>query len=495
MSSSSIPKRRRISSTNDAAESASSTGPLTVRNYEPKPSSSSASKAAPSKSSASHNQAAAAAAAATPAKPMSAIEVRRAKRLAQEQKVQEAKAEKQAAKSGSALLVKPFRPPPASQSQSNLAANGKRSRSPPASSSSESVPDSSSADDEDPLETTDSGSALPDNLFELNQAQAIQEQVKGKGKQKQQQQQQQERKGPQRYFSGEATGGHTTEHSDSEEASLPAAAPLSIEPLHDVIEPSTSSTATFTPQPGTNTTRVHFRSAQQASAYASSSAASSASMDSSSEGILLALRSTDAVAVTGTASMRVLSGSVLFQQALFTPSSAPVEIIAPSTHVLPMLEVAPLSKTEAEEGNLTNLYKAAKLSPAIDDPFFEDFDAVVLFLPSTGSGIRGIDQVARLAGIISRSSSLWSAPPAAQHGSTFALVGDAAEGSACAPLAADWETALQSLEQAVRSGSGNMSVTALGPKRSGKSTLCRYAVNRLLQSCVSQLHLKRERRV
>lgn len=468
-------KRRRLSSSNEAAaESNTPNSTLNVRTYEPKPSSSS--------KPASSNPASlgrAAIPAAAPAKPMSAIEVRRAKRLAQEEKAQQEKAEKKSVSSG-ALLVKPFQPPP------QLAAESKSSKASSASkvSDSESVSDSSADVQEPAAEATDSGSALPDSLFELNQPPLQKDEIKVNGKQKKE-----ERKGPQRYFSGEASGGHVTEQSDSEEA-LAATPPLQLAPepaqkhAQDGLEQLnttttiSSSTATFIPQPGRNATRVHFRSPQHASAYAY------ASINADTEGILLALKSTDAVAVTGTATLRVLSGSVLFQQALFSPSSGPIDIIAPSTHVLPRLEVAPVHKTD--DGRLNKLYKAAKLSPAVEDPSFDDFSAVVLLLPSAGSGIRGIDQVARLAGIISRSSSLWSAPATDTllAGTTFAVLGDAAEGRACGPLAADWEVALERVEHAVADGNKSLTLTALGPKRSGKSTLCRYAVNRLMQSYV-----------
>lgn len=195
-------------------------------------------------------------------------------------------------------------------------------------------------------------------------------------------------------------------------------------------------------------------------------------------GILLAIPTAQSLSLCGTAQLRVMSGEVDVHQAVFRPESSPLNLFAPSTHTLPRI-TALASDVSHPVLNLF-LSSGGTVAPSLPLANLATTSAVVLISPLSNTGIEKIESLVKLSGIIPRSGDMWTQSTSAWSGTGFQLL---SEETPSFPLAypEDWTDALKQLQVSARGVKSPICVS-VGPKRAGKSTISKCAVNGLLQT-------------
>lgn len=207
------------------------------------------------------------------------------------------------------------------------------------------------------------------------------------------------------------------------------------------------------------------------------------------KGVLVCLKSAESFHVCGQSKLSVLKGEIECHGARLLSSDAqPIDIFAPITHVLPCFTTSRRPQSSSKSSRflscLTSAPEALEHTSILD--LLHTFDAVLLLTPHSCSGIEAVEDQLKLGHMFSRSSNLWKGRQAAYNASSFQLYTETPSMQDLAmatTLPEDWDDIIQRVE----ADFGMMQqgiVTAVGPKRSGKSTLGKAMVNRLLQSSV-----------
>ncbi|GAA96741.1 uncharacterized protein L969DRAFT_97090 [Mixia osmundae IAM 14324] len=197
---------------------------------------------------------------------------------------------------------------------------------------------------------------------------------------------------------------------------------------------------------------------------------------------LVCLDVDESVLLLGTAQMTILRGSATSACARLTRNSPTLRLHASSLQPIVPLTALPGSSSAPALSVQSELSERGYKLPESDEAI-RRASTVVLF-EDLNDGSRGIEQLARSAGILS-SRSIWSTQPYAQKATyEFVSLDDIAQNSlSLLELSATWSSALERLH----TGTSDIGLRVMieGGKRVGKSTLMKLAVNRLLEKHAS----------
>lgn len=179
----------------------------------------------------------------------------------------------------------------------------------------------------------------------------------------------------------------------------------------------------------------------------------------------------------------VLRGAISIDCAVITASSAPITIMSPSTHALPIIRAvrSPLTRQAEQQGG------SDRSTEGLEQP-------IIIELHSMHSGVEGIESVCRVVGMPIPSGGMWQLSNRWPSGSeeskdTYKVLLEPERDHCATVVPHNWVEALDNVALASPSGNreGASTYVIQGPKGVGKSTFSRLLANTLLSQYVHML--------